>query len=115
MVEACISAYAQTCAMLPGSHWRLKDNGGRERVTTSALSRFLRQPNEYQTISDFMLNVTRSLYFDGNAYALAIRNDRFEVDELHLMDPRQSYPQIATTGDIFYNLAGNDVIHRQTR
>ena len=32
MVEACVSAYAQTVAMLPGDHWRLKDNGGRERV-----------------------------------------------------------------------------------
>jgi HK97 family phage portal protein len=115
MVEACISAYAQTVAMLPGDHWRLKTNGGRERVTTSALSRILRHPNEYQSISDFMLNATRSLYAQGNAYALALRNDRFEVDELHLMDPRQSAPQIATTGDIFYRLAGNDVIEKQIK
>jgi HK97 family phage portal protein len=113
MVEACISAYAQTVAMLPGDHWRLKTNGGRERVTTSALSRILRHPNEYQSISDFMLNATRSLYMDGNAYALALRNDRFEIDELHLMDPRQSMPQVAVTGDVFYRLAGNDVIDRQ--
>jgi HK97 family phage portal protein len=115
MVEACISAYAQTVAMLPGDHWRLKDNGGRERVTTSALSRILRHPNEYQSISDFLLNATRSLYAEGNAYALAQRNDRFEVDELHLMDPRQSAPQIAETGDVFYRLGGNDVIEKQIK
>jgi HK97 family phage portal protein len=113
MVEACISAYAQTVAMLPGDHWRLKSNGGRDRVTTSALSRILRHPNAYQSISDFMLNATRSLYAEGNAYALALRNDRFEITELHLMDSRQSAPQIAETGDIFYRLAGNDVIDRQ--
>jgi HK97 family phage portal protein len=113
MVEACVSAYAQTVAMLPGDHWLLKKNGGRDRVTTSALSRILRRPNTYQSISDFMLNATRALYLDGNAYALALRNDRFEVDELHLMDSRQSYPQIAVNGDIFYRLAGNDVIDRQ--
>ena len=39
MVEACVSAYSQTVAMLPGDHWRMNDKGGRERVKTSALSR----------------------------------------------------------------------------
>src|SRR5215467_11913736 len=110
IVEACISAYAQTVAMCPGDHWRLNAKGGRNRVTTSALSRILKHPNTYQSISDFMLNATRSLYQVGNAYALALRNDRFEIDELHLMNPRLSRPQVATTGDIFYNLAGNAVI-----
>jgi HK97 family phage portal protein len=115
MVEACVSAYAQTIAMCPGNHWVLKDNGGRDRVETSALSRILRRPNEYQTISDFMLNAVRSLYLEGNAYALALRNSRFEVEELHLMDSQQSSPQLADTGDVFYHLAGNDVIDRQIR
>ena len=115
MVEACLGAYSQTVAMCPGDHWRTLENGGRERVKNSALSRILRHPNAYQSISDFMLNATRSLYADGNAYALALRNDRFEVDELHLMDPRQCDIQIATTGDIFYKLNGNDVIARQVQ
>ncbi len=110
MVEACVSAYSQTVAMCPGDHWRRKDNGGRERVTSSALSRILRHPNTYQSASDFLLNATRSLYLEGNAYALALRNARFEVDELHLMDPRLSFPRVAYNGEIFYTLAGNDVI-----
>jgi HK97 family phage portal protein len=110
MVEACISAYAQTIAMLPGDHWRLNNKKGRDRVKNSALARILRHPNDYQSASDFMLNLVRSLYMDGNAYALALRNDRFEVDELHLMNPLISRPRLATTGDIFYQLAGNAVI-----
>jgi HK97 family phage portal protein len=113
MVEACVSAYAQTVAMCPGDHWRLNDKGGRERVKTSALSRLLRHPNDYQSISDFLLNVTRSLYLEGNAYALGLRNDRFEIDELHLMDPTQSHPRLASTGDIFYQLCGNQVIEKR--
>jgi len=28
MVEACVSAYSQTVAMCPGTHWRLKSDGG---------------------------------------------------------------------------------------
>jgi HK97 family phage portal protein len=113
MVEACLSAYSQTVAMCPGDHWRMNAKKGRDRITTSALSRILRYPNSYQSPSDFMLNLARSTWAEGNGYALALRNDRFEIDELHLMDPRMSEPLVATTGDVFYRLGGNDVIERQ--
>jgi HK97 family phage portal protein len=113
MVEACISAYSQTIAMCPGDHWRSTSKGGRERVDKSALSRILRTPNSYQTISDFMLNAVRQLYLEGNAYALALRNDRYEVSELHLMDSRLCKPVVAQTGDIFYRIAGNAVIEKE--
>jgi HK97 family phage portal protein len=113
MVEACVSAYSQTVAMCPGNHWRSNSKGGRDRVDNSALMRIMRHPNDYSSISDFMLNATRMLYLEGNAYALALRNSRFEVDSLHLMDSRQSYPQIAETGDVFYHLAGNEIIQRR--
>ena len=112
IVEACVSAYAQTVAMCAGDHWKSNTKGGRTRITNSALSRILRYPNEYQSISDFMMNMTRGLYLTGNAYALALRNDRFEIDELHMMSPEQCRPHVATTGDVFYQLGGNDVIHQ---
>ena len=115
MVEGCLSAYSQTVAMCPGDHWRSNDKDGRDRVANSALSRILRKPNAYQSPSDFMLNLTRCLYAEGNAYALALRNDRYEIDELHLMDPRMSYPQVAQTGDVFYALGGNSIIDRQVK
>src|SRR4051812_11559298 len=110
MVEACVSAYARTVAMLPGDHWRALPNGGRERVTTSALTRILRRPNDYQSISDFMLNAVRSLYLDGNAYAYAVRNDRSEISSLHLMQPRSSSPVVAENREVFYALGGNVVV-----
>src|SRR5262245_14433177 len=108
-VEACLSAYAQTVAMCPMAHWRELDDGGREEVTTSALSRIARVPNDYQTRSDFLLNLVRSLYLDGNAYALALRNDRFEVASLHGMNPRMCRAEVVD-GEIFYELGGNSVI-----
>lgn len=113
MVEACISAYAQTVAMCPGDHWRLLPNGGRERVTNSALCRILREPNDYQSISDFLLNLTWNLYQHGEAFALALRNDRFEITKLHPMASRQSAAMIAEDGSIFYSLGGNEVIERR--
>lgn len=107
MVEACISAYAQTVAMCPGDHWRTREDGGRERVNNSALSRVLRKPNDYQSISDLLLNLTRRLYENGEAFAVGIRNDRSEISELHLM--KYGQPFIAQDGSIFYGLSGNDV------
>lgn len=111
MVEACISAYSQTTAMCPGDHWKGLDNGGRERVTTSDLSRILRRPNDYQSISDLMLNLTRRLYSRGEAFAVAIRNNRTEVSELHLM--RNGQAVIAEDGSIFYYLSGNEIVERR--
>ena len=113
MVEACVSAYAQTVAMCPGDHWRMNVKGGRDRVTTSALARMLRHPNTYQSISDFLLNAVRWLYLEGNAYALALRNARYEVDELHLMNSNECYPRVAENGEVFYYLSGNDVLRNR--
>jgi HK97 family phage portal protein len=113
MVEACVSAYAQTVAMCPGDHWRLNSKGGRVRVKNSALARILRYPNDYETTSDFLLNAVRHLYTMGNCYALCLRNDRYEIDELHLMKPEVSWPRLAYNGEIFYQLRGNDVIARR--
>jgi HK97 family phage portal protein len=112
IVEACVSAYAQTIAMCPGSHWIANGKGGRERVTTSALSRVLRRPNSYQSMSDFLLNAVRDLYLTGNAFALALRNDRYEVSQLHLMQSRQCSGRVSVEGEVFYNLAGNEIIEK---
>lgn len=113
IIEACVSAYSQTIAMCPGDHWRSKDNGGRERVTTSSLSRILRYPNDYQTMADFLLNATRQLYLQGNAYALCIRNARFEITELHLMDNRHCRALIDGTGEVHYSLGGNWIVQNR--
>lgn len=112
MVEACVSAYAQTVAMCPGSHWLLNDRGGRDRQTASALNRILRKPNDYQTTSDFLLNAVRRLYLTGNTFAVALRNDRFEVKELHLM-LGDCQARVSIEGEVFYHLTGNEIIERR--
>jgi HK97 family phage portal protein len=107
-VNACVNAYAQTVAQLPGTHYRTTPSGGQEPITTSALSRILRSPNAYQTRSDFMLNLVTELLFTGNAYALALRNSRQEVDSLHPITSRGTQPLVdPESGAIFYGLAEN--------
>jgi HK97 family phage portal protein len=113
IVEACISAYSQTVAMCPGDHWRSNDKGGRDRVTTTSLSRILRQPNDYQSISDFLLNAVRQLYYEGNAYALCLRNARYEITELHLMDNRYCRALIDGSGEVHYALGGNWIVQNR--
>lgn len=111
MVEACVSAYAQTVAMCPGDHWRKLPNGGRERIANSSLSRIVRRPNDYQSVSDFMLNLTRRLYTHGEAFALAVRNNRGEIAEMHLM--RLGTATVAEDGSVFYSLGGNEIVERR--
>lgn len=112
VVYACKQAYAQTIAMCPASHWRSTGNGGRERVTTSALSRILRTPNFYQSPSDFFLYLTDCLYGQGEAFGLGIRNDRFEISEIHLMDPRSCAARVDEGGALNYSLGGNPIVDR---
>jgi HK97 family phage portal protein len=113
IIEACVGAYSQTVAMCPGDHWRSKPNGGRERVTTSSLSRILRYPNDYQSMSDFLLNTVRQLYLQGNAYALCLRNARYEISELHLMDNRYCRALIDGSGEVHYSLGGNWIVQNR--
>jgi HK97 family phage portal protein len=116
VVERCVAAYSETIASLsPATHWRRNDKGGKSRVENSALSRVLRRPNSYETASGFMLNLVRSLYLEGNAFALGLRNERFEITELHLMDSRQSSPFVVRNEDdgdaeVFYRLLGNSIV-----
>lgn len=111
MVEACVSAYSQTVAMCPGAHKRSTGDGGHEIITTSDLSRILKRPNDYESISDFLLNLTERLYRHGEAFAYAVRNNRNEIVELHRM--LHGYPYVGSDGSIFYGLSGNEIAEQR--
>jgi HK97 family phage portal protein len=109
-------AYIRAIAQLPGYHKRELGNGGVETVTTSALSRLLRAPNGYQTPSDFLVHLIRSLLYTGNSYWIAQRNDRQEVEALHWTDPRTcQVRQVRVQGqvfsEIFYEIGANPLIN----
>jgi len=115
-VEACVWAYIRAIAQLPGYHKREKGNGEAETVMTSALSRLLRAPNGYQTPSDFLVHLIRSLLYTGNSYWIAQRNDRQEVEALHWTDPRACrVREIKVQGqvfaEIFYEIGDNPVLN----
>jgi len=112
IVEACVWAYVRAIAQLPGYHRLELANGGTETITTSALARLLRSPNDYQTPSDFLVHLIRSLLLNGNSYWIAQRNDRAEVTALHWTDPRacrvEEYRiQGQSFSEIFYSIGDN--------
>lgn len=111
MVEACVSAYSQTVAMCPGAHKRKLADGGTVVIDNSALARTLKRPNDYESMSDLLLNLTRQLFTKGEAYAYAVRNNRNEISELHRM--QHGYPYVGTDGSIFYSLSGNEIAERR--
>jgi len=88
-----------------------REDNGRDRITTSALSRWLKHPNEYETISDFLLNLVDRWYRAGEAFAVAIRNDRSEIVEMHRM--KYGYPYVGEDGSVFYRLSGNEIIEKR--
>jgi HK97 family phage portal protein len=114
IVEACVWAYIRAIAQLPGYHRRELENGGTETITSSALARLLRTPNPYQTPSDFLVHLIRSLLLNGNSYWIAQRNDRQEVDALHWTDPRACrVREVQISGqqasEVFYEIGDNPV------
>ena len=107
-VYTCIAILSQEMSRLPVIHYRRNEDGTRVAITNKAVSRVFRKPNIYQTKSDFLLWMVRSLLLDGNAYAVAKRNDRFEVDELHPIHPKSIWPYVVE-GEIYYRVGDQSV------
>ena len=103
VIEACMAAYAKTVAQLPGRHFRIDEQGVKSYLPTSALSDALHKPNNYQTRSDFFLNVVYQLLEHGNAYIVTSENR----EHMFMLDARMTQPQrSAETGDVFYSTGG---------
>lgn len=110
MVEACIGAYSQTVAMCPGAHKKSTGDGGHAVISDSDLANILRRPNDYESISDFLMNLTDRLYRDGEAFAYAVREGG-RITELHRF--RTGYAYVGDDGSIFYSLSGNEIAERR--
>lgn len=109
-VEAGVSAYAQTVAMLPGMVWQKDADNGRTALPNSPLAKVLANPNEYQTRSDFVMNQVRALFFRGNAYAFAQKDRDGTPTALHPVHPDHVAPYVnRDTNDIFWSIAPTDL------
>ena len=102
-VESALDAHVHAVAPLPGAHYLSKDDGGKERIKTSPLSRILRRPNGYQTSSDFLTFLVRQLLGTGNFFAVAVRDDAYRISAVHPMFSADVTPVVdKDTGEVFY-------------
>ena len=108
VVYTCIQAYAKTIAQMPIRHKRKKPSGGMVQITNSSAAKVFRKLNNYQTRSDFLLNLVDSLLYDGNAYCIVERDARFEIVALHPISPYDITPYVVD-GERFYHLAPNEL------
>ena len=106
-VASCVSIISQDLSRIPLRHIRIEEDGGREVVKNKAPARIFRKPNSYQTITDFLLYIVRSMLYDGNAYAFPRRNDRGEVSELYPIHPGACWPYLTQEGEVFYRISGD--------
>jgi HK97 family phage portal protein len=101
-VYACVMAISRAVGQCYPKHVR-QANKSFEEVINSAAYRVLRNPNTYQTTPDFLLNLVAAALFDGEAFAIVARNERTEVNALHLL-PRGSCSPLVddVTREVFY-------------
>lgn len=106
-VASCISIISQDLSRIPLDHVSIGENRAATVIHNRAPARLFRNPNNYQTIVDFLLYIGRSMLSDGNAYAIAKRNDRFEVTALYPIHPKACWPYLTDTGEVYYRLTGD--------
>jgi len=78
-LQAAIGAHVSAFTLMPVAHKRKISGGGFEVVESSAVTRWLRHPNAFQTLGEFMSVMIRQLLETGNAVAVLARNNRYEI------------------------------------
>jgi HK97 family phage portal protein len=109
---ASVMANARAVSQCKPHHLRKVGNGPTEVVDNSAATRIFRSPNNYETFSQYILNAVAQLFFDGESFSLATRNDRGEVIRLDRMDSRTCSPYV-TEGELFYSIGSNPFVPDQ--
>ena len=109
-VYSCVSLIASDIAKLrPRLMERREDGIPREVMRPSPYWSVLRQPNHFQTWVQFAEQWTVSKLLYGNAYALKVRDARGIVVQLYLLHPERCRPLVAPSGDVFYQLASDNL------
>lgn len=107
---AAVMASARAVSQCYPEHKRVTTTGRQEVVRTSSASRVLNRPNSYESWPQFILNIVASMLFDGNGYAIAVRNDRDEVVALHRLARGTCEPYVAEDGSIYYSIGSNPMV-----
>jgi HK97 family phage portal protein len=104
---ACVAILSQDVAKIPWGVFKRLPNGGKEPAKSHPLHRLLRNPNDWQTAFELKEMMMASLVLRGNAYAVAVRNGRGDVQYLVPVNPDRVGIFEAPSGDYFYAVTRN--------
>ncbi len=110
MVYAAVMANAKAGATCWPKHMRESAPGSKkfDQVATSPAFRVFQNANPYETWPVFLTNMLATLGFDGQAFALVIRDGRGAVQALHRMPRGSMSPLISPEdGSVYYGVGGN--------
>ena len=128
VVAAIRHLHRSAFAQLRPSHKHTADDGAISDIKTSAASRVLLAPNEYETWSDFAARLVDQWLYIGEVAVWALRNGRNEVDSMHIL-PREAWqltidpetraifyavsdsPRMLTLADATMAIPARDILH----
>lgn len=110
-VYACVDRISKDISKLELEVVRKGDNGIKGLVPSSSpFWRIPIKPNPYQNRIQFVVSWILSKLFFGNTYVIKEREDlRGMPRALYVLDPRRATPMVASTGDVYYSLGGDDL------
>jgi len=117
MVYAAVMANAKAGATCWPKHMRETARGSKkfDQVATSPAFRVFQNANAYETWPVFLLNMLATMGFDGQAYALIVRDERGAVTAMHRMPRGTMSPLISPKdGSIYYGVGANPFLPQLT-
>ena len=103
-VYACVTRTAELVSQCYVTHVKDTDKNP-QHIRTSAAYRVLRNPNSYQSGAEFFYNLVATALFEGEAFAIATRNERSEINSLHLLPKGSCTPMVdPETKEIYYSI-----------
>lgn len=107
----CVTRPAADIAKLCLRLMARQDTGIWLESENPAYSPFLRKPNHFQTMQQFVECWMISKASRGNTYALKERDKRGVVVRQYILDPDRVTPLVAMDGSVFYELRQDDLSH----
>jgi HK97 family phage portal protein len=104
-VESAVSQISTDIGTLPIKVVQEAEDGTLSSLRTTTAGRVIAKPNEYQTKTDFFIGLMRDVFYYGNAYAWAEKDNRGQITSLYPLRPRQVQAHIAEDGGVYYSIA----------
>jgi len=113
-VYACVRILSETMASLPVVVYRMRPDGGKDRIKDHWLyHRLARTPNRYQNPFEWREMLQGHLTLRGNAYCQILANRDGEIKELLPIHPDRVKLEMLSNGDYRYRISqtsGTDIV-----